>query len=189
MKVITIFSTASAVLLSACASATPPSITADQVTAIGTKYERLSALPDTAIADLPPGAAQFDGHLGGEISGDADGSVLGDMTMNVNFAGNTITGTVDNLNLISDDGIPERLLGGSLSIAGSEADGILTATATGTLDAVGEESVRGSSDVTLSMNGNVLTDVTAGDTVEGSLSGSGSGDFDINIYNGGFFGQ
>lgn len=54
MKVITIFSTASAVLLSACASATPPSITADQVTAIGTKYERLSALPDTAIADLPP---------------------------------------------------------------------------------------------------------------------------------------
>jgi len=175
--------------LTACASPTPPSISAAEVTAINDEYDRVGALPDTAIADLPPGSASYEGHVGGEISGDAEGSFVGDMTMNIEFAGNTIGGSIDNMNVIDDGGEPEQLLGGSLTINGTEADGILTATATGSLTAVGEEKIRGSSSVTLNLNGNVLTDTSDGDTVHGTMDGSGTGDFDITVYNGGFFGS
>ena len=135
-----------------------------------------------------PGSASFVGHAGAEISGDADGSVVGDMVMNANFAGNTIDGTIDNLNVVDFDGIPEQLLGGSLTISGAETDGALTATASGNLTAVGEESVRGTSYVTLNMVGDVRIDTSNGDTVVGTVSGSGNGDFDLTIYDGGFFG-
>jgi hypothetical protein len=115
--------------------------------------------------------------------------VFGDMTMNVGFASNTIDGSVSNLNVFDTEGEPEQLLGGSLTLSGSENNGILTATATGSLTAVGEESVRGSSSVTLNLNGNVLTDTSDGDTVHGTVDGSGTGNFDISVYNGGCYGS
>ncbi|WP_458791807.1 hypothetical protein [Yoonia sp. MH D7] len=109
------------------------------------------------------------------------------MTMSADFTGNTITGGIDNVNLIDDNDIPEQLLGGSLTIAGSETNGALSATATGNLSAVGDESVRGSSSVTLNMAGNMQTDTANADTLSGSLSGYGDGDFYINISDGSFF--
>ena len=175
--------------LAACDSPTPPSYSAQDVQNISNEADRVFELPDTAIGDLPSGSVSYSGHAGGNVSGDADGSVIGDMTMSVNFAGGGITGTIDNLNLIDEDDVPSQLLGGALTISGSQNAGVLTATATGNLDAVGDESVRGSSSVSLNLSGNVLTDVNDGDTVAGQLSGSGTGDFDINVYDGGFFGS
>lgn len=175
-------------ILTACDSPTPPSISAQDVLDANAEFERIIDLPETAAADLPPGSAEFNGHAGGEVSGDADGSVLGDMRMAIDFADNTISGEIDNINLIDIDDEPEQLLGGSLNIVGTETDGILSATASGELTAVGDESVRGSSTVSLTMSGSVLTDTADGDTVAGQLSGSGDGDFYINVFNGGFFG-
>ena len=175
--------------MTACSSPTPPSISAQDAADIDAEYDVIIALPNTVLADLPPGSASFVGHAGAEISGDADGSVVGDMVMNVNFAGNTIDGTIDNLNVVDFDGIPEQLLGGSLTISGAETDGALTATASGNLTAVGEESVRGTSYVTLNMVSDVRIDTSNGDTVVGTVSGSGNGDFDLTIYDGGFFGS
>ncbi len=189
MKFLFPLSVAGIALLSACASPTPPTISEDDAAAINAEADRVGALPDTAIADLPPGSASFVGHAGGPVTGDVDGAVIADMTMDVEFAANTISGTIDNVNYLDEDDVPEQLLGGSLTIAGTEADGLLVATATGTLTAVGEESIRGSSSVTLNLNGNVLTDVSNGDTVFGDLDGSGSGDFDITLTDGVFYGS
>ena len=140
-------------ILTACDSPTPPSISAQDALDAGAEFERIIDLPQTAAADLPLGSAEFNGHAGSEVSGDADGSVLGDMRMAIEFAGNTISGEIDNINLIDEDDEPEQLLGGSLTIAGTETDGILSATASGELTAVGDESVRGSSIVSLTMSG------------------------------------
>jgi len=177
-----------AISLAACDSPTPPSITAAEAVAINTEADRVQELPDTAIADLPTDSVTYNGHIGGAISGDAEGSIIGDLSMDVNFDSNTIGGEVDNVNLLDDEDVPEQLLGGSLSISGSENDGLLSATATGTLTAVGEESVRGSSDVTMTLTGNVLTDTTDGDAVAGDVYGNGTGDFDINLSDGAFYG-
>ncbi len=188
MKTTTYFAGAAALALSACASPTPPTITAADVTRINAEADRFAVLPDTAMADLPSTSVSYVGHAGGRVSGDADGAFIGDMTMNVDFATNTIGGTIDNINLIDDDDVPEQLLGGDLTISGTEVDGLISANATGRLSAVGEESVRGSADVTLGLLGDVVTDTQAGDSVYGAVSGSGSGDFDISIRGGEFFG-
>jgi len=175
--------------LAACASPTPPSISSQDVESRFAEFERVNMLPRTSIDNLPTGTASFVGSAGGRASGDADGAVIGDMVMNVNFDGNTIDGLINNLNLLDENDVPEQLLGGDLTLSGSEADGVLRAIASGQLTAVGEERIRGSANVTLNLNGNVVTDTTEGDSVTGTVSGRAGGNFDITISDENFYGK
>ena len=189
MKMLQITAACSIAALSACDTPTPPTITQADVLAAQTEVTRVGALSITANADLPPGSATYAGQLGAVVTGDEDGSILGDMSIIVAFDTGTIGGTVDNINIIDDDGIPNQLLGGNLTIAGSESNGSLSATASGSLTAVGDISIRGSSDVTLAMLGDTRTDVTNGDTVSGVITGGfSSGDFELTATSGSFYG-
>ena len=174
--------------VAACASPTPPSISTQDVTNRFAEFERVNMLPRTTVDNLPTGLATFVGHAGGRASGDATGSVIGDMVMNVNFDSNAIDGTINNLNLLDDNDVPEQLLGGDLALSGTETDGALRATATGQLTAVGEERIRGSANVTLNLNGNVVTDTSEGDSVTGTVNGRAGGSFDITLSEGSFYG-
>lgn len=173
--------------LAACASPTPPSINAQDVISINAASNRVSALPQTSVLNLPSASATYVGHIGGTVAGDADGSIIGDMSMTVDFAGNTVTGLMDNVNLIDEFDVPEQLLGGSLSISGTETAGQLVATASGSLSAVGDIAVRGSSDVVLTLAGNVRDDTGTGDAVFGNVTGGGIGDFAVTL-SGQFYG-
>ena len=173
--------------LTACASPTPPSINAQDVISINAASNRVSALPQTSVLNLPSASATYVGHIGGTVAGDADGSIIGDMSMTVDFAGNTVTGLMDNVNLIDEFDVPEQLLGGSLSISGTETAGQLVATASGSLSAVGDIAVRGSSDVVLTLAGNVRDDTGTGDAVFGNVTGGGIGDFAVTL-SGQFYG-
>ena len=174
--------------LAACASPTPPSINAQDVININAASSRVSALPQTGILNLPSASATYLGHIRGMVLGDADGSIIGDMSMSVNFAGNTVSGLVDNVNLLDAFDVPEQLLGGSLTISGTETGGQLLASASGSLSAVGDIAVRGESDVVLTLAGNVRDDVGTGDAVYGTITGGAIGDFAVSL-SGQFYGS
>ena len=172
--------------LTACASATPPSISAADITSAEAEEARISALPVATVEQLPSTQASYTGKLGGDVTidGDAGYAILGDVTAEVDFAGAAaITGTVDNINLI-EDGTPTQLLGGELAISGTTSTTTFTATASGELDAVGEDlPFRGSADVALSLGGDVRADTTATGTTTALIGtwsgGTTSGDFEV----------
>jgi len=83
--------------LAACATPTPPSISAYDVDRAFVEARRIDALPLTASADVPSGTVTYDGQIGADVRGDATGSILADMTMIVGFDSNTISGTVTGL--------------------------------------------------------------------------------------------
>ena len=179
-----------AVGLAGCASPTPPTITAADAEAAEAEATRVSALPITSAINLPTGSATFEGKMGGGISGDIDGSILGDMSMSIQFDDNTISGSVSNINYIDEDGDPDQLLGGSLTIAGAETSGALSGTMKGTLSGVPDEApIRGEASVNLSFDGNVVTDDSEGDSVYGTVTGSGDCDFEIYMDSGLFYGK
>lgn len=176
----------SALTLSACAAATPPSITEADVTAAQAEEARISALPVATADQLPSAQATYEGQLGGDVTIDGDDgyAILGDISLTANFAGlAALTGTVDNINLI-EDGTPTQLLGGELSVSGTNTATTFSATATGTLDAVGEDlPFRGEADVQLSIAGDYRVDTTATGSTTSLLGtwagGSNGGEFDV----------
>lgn len=172
--------------LGACAAATPPSISASDVTAANTERLRIAALPNIALVDLPTADALFTGQLGGDVTiDDEEGyAILGDVSVTASFAGTgSMSGTVDNINLI-EDGVPTQLLGGELTVSGTNPAGTFIATASGRLDAVGEDlPFRGSSAVALALTGNYRTDATVTQSTTSLLGswggGTVTGEFDV----------
>jgi len=84
----------------------------------------------------------------------------------------------------AEDGTPTQLLGGELAISGTTSTTTFTATASGELDAVGEDlPFRGSADVALSLGGDVRADTTATGTTTALIGtwsgGTTSGDFEV----------
>ncbi len=174
--------------LSACASSpNDPSVSIRDVDRAFSEAERISNLPITARDDVPTGSATYDGQVGADIRGDVDGSILGDMTMRVDFADNDISGNVRNINLIDPSGVPDQRMDGSLDIAGFENRGDLDAGAQGDLTLVDADGFEQTSEFNLDLEGAVYNDRRIGDAVFGTAKGSADGDFDVNV-DGVFFG-
>jgi len=174
--------------LSACA-ATPndPTVTAFDVDRAFDEAQRIRNLPFTSTANLPTGGVTYRGQLGADVNGDAQGSILGDMTMNVAFADSTIDGSVTNINLIDPDGQPNQRFDGSLMIDGVESSGRLDAFALGDITAVNTDGVEVESQLLLTLDGDVYDDLGQGDAVFGSAQGQANGEFDMEV-DGVFFG-
>jgi len=166
----------------------PPTVSISDVNQAFDRAEDASTLPFTAPTNLPTGSAIYDGQIGADLSGDSLGSLLGDLTMQVDFAGNRIDGNVRNINLINQDGSPDQRLSGDLEIAGFETNGDIDAGAGGQLSAVSVDGEILSSDVNLDLEGAVRTDVVSGDTIYGVVTGDARGDFNLDI-DGRFYGD
>lgn len=173
--------------LAACSSPNPPTVSAADVRDSFDEARRLSTRPFTDTADLPTGGVTYVGEIGADVSGDINGSIQGDMIMNVQFTGNTVDGTVRDINLIDPDGRPNQRLSGQLLIDGVESSGRIDAFASGDLKAVDEAGFVQDTNVLLTMNGDVVDDYGAGDGVFGSVRGDGVGDINFDV-NGVFFG-
>ena len=173
--------------VSACATPTPPTVTAADVDRAMAEANRISVLPETSIVDLPTGSVTYEGQLGADVSGDAQGDILADMTMIVGFASNDISGNVTNINLIDPNGIPNQQLGGTLQITGIENNGNLNATAAGQITGVDNDGFVVDSQMDLGLVGAVHDDLDEGDAVFGSVDGEANGDFFLDV-DGVFFG-
>ena len=84
--------------LTACASPNPPTVTSSEVAQSFDEATILSTRPFTDTVDLPTGGVTYKGGVGADVSGELNGSIQGDMTMNVQFNGNTIDGRIDDIN-------------------------------------------------------------------------------------------
>ncbi len=174
--------------VSACAaSPNEPTVSAADVDRAFDEAQAISRLPLTSIGNLPTGGVTYRGQLGANVTGDAQGSILGDMTMNVDFADNDIGGRVDNINLIDPNGMPNQRFDGRLNIDGTETSGRLDAFASGDITAVDNDGLEVESRMVLTLDGDVYDDFGGGDAVFGSATGTARGDFDLNV-DGVFFG-
>ena len=176
------------VTLAACAAEpNPPTVTESDVERAMAEARRISALPATSPLELPTGTVTYDGQIGADVSGNANGSILADMTMHVGFATGDIDGNVGNINLINPDGSPDQRLDGNLRIDGSERSGTIDAVATGEVTGVDVDGFVVDSDMRLDLDGAVYNDVINGDAIYGNVDGRARGDFDLDI-EGVFFG-
>ncbi|KQI73335.1 hypothetical protein AN191_00020 [Loktanella sp. 5RATIMAR09] len=177
--------------LSACAATTvaptAPTVSARDVDNAMFEAERIAVLPLTPLSDLPSGGVTYRGHVGADVTGDAQGSILGDMTMLVDFGDNDISGNVTNINLIDPDGTPNQRFGGSLGITGTETRGDLDAFASGQISGVNNDGFAVDSQMVLTLDGTVRDNFREGDAVFGSATGFATGDFNMDV-NGVFFG-
>ena len=159
----------------------PPTVTRADVDRAFEEASAAAQLPVTAPSDLPSGAVTYDGIVGASLSGDSLGSMVGDMTMRVDFADSRIAGNVRNINLINQDGSPDQRLDGSLDIAGFESNGALVAGAGGDVSAIGTNGDTLDADMFLDLDGTVRTDRRPGDSVYGNVTGEARGDFNLDI--------
>ncbi len=169
----------------------PPTYSADDVTDAGALRDTIAMLPVTMPANTPPGSASYSGNLyldDVNIDGAAGYGMLGAMAMVVDFTGGaeSVTGSVTNVNLL-EGGVPQQTMLGSLEILGTESLGDITAMASGELE-VRESDLpfSGSTEMMLSLNGGARGDF--GNAVYGSALGTGTGDFEVDVVSGTFFG-
>jgi len=176
------------VALAACAS--PSSPTESEVDVDRAFLDTLDAseLPITPIENLPAGTITYDGNIGADLQGDSAGSLLGDLTLRVDFDDNRIGGNIRNLNLIDQSGEPDQLLEGRLQIDGFENDGRLNAGAGGQLTAVSIDGQELDADLDLDLRGTVRDDQINGDAVFGTATGTATGDFNL-LIDGAFAGR
>ncbi len=176
------------VLLAACTSKEPPTVTRTDIERAFDAAEDAAALPVTPVSRIPTGFVTYDGKIGADVTGDSLGSVLADMTMRVDFQDNRIGGRVDNINLIDQNGEPDQRLLGSLEIAGFENNGNLDAGASGQVTAVGTNNNQLDAQMNLDLDGTVRSDRSHGDTVYGGVTGDARGDFNLDV-DGVFYGE
>ncbi|MEL6841191.1 MAG: hypothetical protein AAFP85_18045 [Pseudomonadota bacterium] len=174
--------------LSACAAdPNPPTVSRSDVDRAYAEAQRIERLPETSLIELPTGTVTYDGQIGANVSGDANGDILADMTMIVGFGSGDVDGTVDNINLIDPDGTPNQRFDGDLDIDGNVRNGEINADAEGEITGVDVDGFVVDSRMELNLDGTVRDDVINGDTVFGDAEGTARGDFDMNI-DGVFFG-
>lgn len=174
--------------ISACAAIpNEPTVSAFDVDRAFDEAQRISALPLTSTTNLPTGGVTYRGQLGADVSGDAQGSILGDMAMRVDFGDGDVGGNVSNINLIDPNGMPNQRFDGTLNIDGAQTGGRLDAFASGDITGVDNEGVAVGSQMLLTLDGDVYDDFGGGDAVFGSATGQARGDFDMDV-DGVFFG-
>lgn len=167
--------------LSACVSPNEPTVSARDVERAFDEAQEISRAPFTDTADLPVGNVTYQGKLGADVRGDANGSILGDMTMRVDFADNEIDGSVTNINLIDPNGAPNQRFDGQLDIDGVENSGRLDAFASGEISGVDNDGFAVDSQVLLTLDGDVYDDFGTGDAVFGTADGQARGEFNMDI--------
>ncbi|WP_019956810.1 hypothetical protein [Yoonia vestfoldensis] len=178
---------AACLTLAACAVPTPPSIGEREVDRAFAEAARISRLPETGLTGLPTGSATYSGQIGADVTGDLNGSILGDMAMTVGFGADRVTGSVTNINLIDTAGRPDQLLDGGLAISGFEDRGNILAGARGDVSGVTPGGSFFTSDMNLTLQGSVRDDFRGGDAVFGTATGNAVGDVDL-FLDGVFFG-
>ncbi|MDX8354146.1 hypothetical protein [Cognatiyoonia sp. IB215182] len=187
IRQITLSLMALATVAGCAATPTSPTVSESDVDRAMEEAARISLLPETSLAELPTGTVTYDGQIGADVSGDANGSILADMTMVVGFSTNDVDGSVTNINLINPDGSPDQLLEGTLDINGFESNGNLNAEARGEVTGVDVDGFEVDSFMSLDLDGEVRDDVINGDAVYGDVNGTARGDFDLDV-DGVFFG-
>lgn len=185
MKLISL-SIGALVLVAACASPKAPTLTRQDKDDADARYEVLNALPATAAMPTM-GTANYTGKFGGSLSGDSDGELLGDISMEADFASSVLSGSVTNLNTYNDAGEPDQLLSGGLNVNGNFVGNAVTASATGTLTGV-DSGFSGDTNVDIAMNGTFRDNTGTADVITGTAIGCGTGDFDICL-DGGFYAE
>lgn len=173
--------------LTACNTPNPPTVSAADVDRAFAEARTISNLPFTDTNNLPTGTVTYVGKIGADVSGDYNGSILGDMRMNIDFADSDVGGDVTNINLIGADGRPDQRFDGSLDIDGVADSGRIDAFASGDITAVNDIGLFVDSNVLLRLDGDVYDDFAGGDAVFGTVKGDAEGEFDLNI-DGVFFG-
>ena len=154
--------------------------------------DNAEAAPVTPLAAIPTtGTVTYDGVVAASTTGAYVGSLYADMSMDVDFAGGAITGSITNVDLVDDaTGNVVQGLTGTLALTGDQTDtpagGIVGATATGNLTGAGV--VTGTTTAVLVFAGSVRSDVTPADTVYGTMSGGMAGGFALDLSQGKFFG-
>lgn len=133
----------------------------------------------------------YDGVVTASTSGAYVGSLYADLSMDVDFAGGAITGSIINVDLVDDAaGDVVQDLTGTLVLDGDQTDtlarAIVGATATGNLTGAGV--VTGTTTAVLVLAGSVRSDVTDADTVYGTMSGGMAGSFNLSLSGGQFYG-
>lgn len=181
------------IVTSACATTTQefdhsPTVSATEVENAFAEANAIGRAPLTTFDDLPTGSVTYTGKLGADVSGDANGSILGDLNMNVSFARNTVGGDVRNINLIDPDGRPNQRFEGRLLLDGVETDGQIDSFASGDLTGVDVHGDRVDTQMLLILEGDVRDDFGRGDAVYGSATGRAEGDFDLDV-DGVFYGS
>lgn len=168
--------------LTAC-TPIPPTITAEQFTAETAELDRTAALPVTALIDMPTsGLTTYSGTIAAIGASD---SLMGTLTMDVDFASSGITGAVQDLNYVKD-GTPDQTLGGSLALTGAVSGNGMTANATGTLTAV-DYGLKTKMNADIDLTGSFRNDTGIADVIAGDVTGSASGRF-VNVdFDGGDF--
>jgi hypothetical protein len=169
------------VALTACNTPNPPTVTSADIDRAYAEARAISNLPFTATDNLPLGRVTYQGQIGADIRGDENGSILGDMRMDVDFNDGDVGGRVSNINLIDTDGRPNQRFGGTLEIDGGHDSGRIGATAFGDIDGVDDAGFIVESNLNLRLNGNVFDDFGRGDAVFGSVSGDAKGDIDFDV--------
>ncbi len=158
-----------------------PTVSAAEVQEAFAEADAIGRAPQTSFGDLPTGSVNYAGKLGAEVSGDANGSILGDLNMNVGFASNTVRGDVSNINLIDRDGTPNQRFDGRLLVDGVETAGQIDAFASGDLTGVDVSGDRVDTQMLLILDGQVRDDFGRGDAVFGTASGQAQGEFDLDV--------
>lgn len=179
-----------ALILAACSTATPSPYSEADFDDAQTKASLVSEALITDSGDVPTsGEATYTGQLSGEVNGDIYGAILGDLSLTADFQSGNVTGTVSRIGFKDWDGDEDQLLDGDLDFDGSIAASTLAGTASGRLGAVDENGFRGSSNVVLGLDGEFRTVTTAADTFYGTVTGTGSGDFDVTMSSGEFYAE
>ena len=132
------------------------------------------------------GSATYNGKIGADYSGDAIGSVLGDMSMTAQFNDSTVSGTINEL--IATDGVDVYEVGGELLIDGDFAGADLYADATGRLGIPNAAGNSVASDVELQMYGVFLGPPGTPNAVAGVFEGGTVSGVGIAIDEGIFYG-
>ncbi|MFQ1702681.1 hypothetical protein ACJ5NV_19015 [Loktanella agnita] len=182
-----VITTAALGILGACSTPNPPSVTRHDVNRAYGEARRIEALPFTEAITLPTGSVIYNGQVGANVYGEASGSILGDMRMEVDFRDGDIDGDIRNINLIDMDGTPNQRFDGSLDINGRENNGDLDATAKGRLTGVDINNQSVDTYMDLDLIGEVRDDRDFGDAVYGEVDGIATGDFNMTV-DGVFFG-
>ena len=175
--------------MAGCGGGLPPSIDAagiEEDRLLGRRFDKLAM---TAPADLPTGSARYNGRLGGGITGDYDGRIIGDLELTVDFSSGGLEGQISAINITDRDGVPTQTLGGRLDLTGATDDGVLDAEARGGVRIRDAEGVTRRSDLVLSLDGRVRSFDADGDAVAGGVSGRMTGDVELRIFDGYFYGQ
>jgi hypothetical protein len=169
--------------LAACATPEEATLSRSDLAAFTADDVRARGLDYTDVADIPSGAATYEGHVRSDaiVNGEDDYSILGLMEMSVNLtssATSRVSGTITDINLIddNDDGFDDQKFDGDLTISGDTESGRIEAQAIGVLDAVLADGISAQSSTwQLDLDGDFVDDFDSADTVVGDVNGGTTG--------------